>query len=80
MNQTEVDTTKESLDSAIQRLQNIKEGLTVENSGRYNIQINQERKLEPIHQGFSAIGFEQVSGDVFSITIEDNARKGKVLV
>ncbi|HMB30621.1 MAG TPA: hypothetical protein VKN82_02220 [Desulfohalobiaceae bacterium] len=80
MNHTEVDRVKKLLGEAIQRLRDIQESIVVENIDQYDIQLNLGRKLDPIYHGAQAIGFQQVSGDVFSIVIEDRSRKGKLSI
>ena len=70
------------LADAIQRLQTIRESITEDNADLFNVQICEKRDLEPIremgHMG-TIQGFEQSSGIVFTIIVEDNTLKGKQL-
>lgn len=69
---------KHSLSVTIKQIEEIRDRLTEDNAGFFNIEINQNRKLDPIFQGPNAIGFEQISGDILSLKIENKANIGKV--
>ena len=80
MTDLDVSHLKDSLSSAIHKLEEIRDNITVDNAHLFKIDVSQKRDLEPIFFGMNAVGFSQKSGEILSITVENIAKLGKTLV
>lgn len=78
MTEKQISHIKESLSTTIRKIEKIRDNLSIDNIGLFKIEVNQNRDLEPIYHGFYAVGFEQMSGDILSLKIEDKTNLGKI--
>lgn len=78
MTKEEVSRIKESLSVIIKEIEEIRDSLTENNAHLFNIEIHQDRNLDPIYHGLNPVAFEQTSGDILSLKIENKANIGKV--